>query len=358
MERKQYIDVLRSIAILFMIEVHTSAQLAPSNISEESLIALIVASIGGLAAPLFVTLSGWGTQHSLIHKSSNNDLEKSIAYWATSRFLFLIGCQLIVNLIAGHVFNWYTPGVLSLLALCTLLAVPLSKIKLKTKIWFLLFVSFTPIINSHFFNLNGDWSHIISANSTFEWLDRMIFSGTYPLFPWLSFFLLGGIIRDSEKLLNYKLMNFGILFSISFILYSILTNTKWATTTGDAMLTFFPASIAFIITANTTVLILFMLLQKFESVLKRSKIMKGFSKIGNLSLTIYILHFIPLRLLDIFNLNEWTLLEAIIITLFFTFIWWPLSLIHNKSFKKYSFESLLRLVSAKKNIPSTSVRES
>ena len=59
MERKQYIDVLRSIAILFMIEVHTSAQLAPSNISEESLIALIVASIGGLAAPLFVTLSGW-----------------------------------------------------------------------------------------------------------------------------------------------------------------------------------------------------------------------------------------------------------------------------------------------------------
>ena len=358
MERKQYIDVLRSIAILFMIEVHTSAQLSPSNISEDSLIALIVASIGGLAAPLFVTLSGWSAQHSLIQKTNIINLEKSIAYWVITRSIFLLSCQILVNLIASHVFNWYTPGVLSLLALCTLLSVPLSKIKLETKLLFLLFVCFTPILNSYFFNLNGEWSHIINANSILEWVDRLIFSGTYPLFPWLTFFLLGGIIRDSNNSLNNKLSNVGVFFSISFIAYSILTNAKWATTTGDAILTFFPASIAFIITANTTVLILFILLQRFEAILKKSNVMVKFSKIGNLSLTIYILHFIPLRLLDIFNLNDWTLLEAIIITLIFTFIWWPISLIHHKSFKKYSFESLLRFISAKKNIPSTSVRES
>ena len=71
MQRKRYIDVLRSVAILCMIEVHTSAQLAPTNISDDSLIVLIVASIGGLAAPLFITLSGWGVQHSLFQKTIN-----------------------------------------------------------------------------------------------------------------------------------------------------------------------------------------------------------------------------------------------------------------------------------------------
>lgn len=357
MERKQYIDVLRSIAILFMIEVHTSAQLSPSDISKDSLIALIVASIGGLAAPLFVTLSGWGVQHSLVKKTTTGVLKKSIIYWAVSRCLFLLGCQFIVNLIANHVFNWYTPGVLSLLAICTLVSIPISKMKIKNRLVLLLFVCLTPIINSHFFNMNGDWNFIITANSPLEWFEKLLFNGTYPLFPWATFFLLGSVLRDSKDLLNKKIMIGGILFSISYIVYSIFTNNIWASTNGDAILTFFPASIPFVITANTTVLILFILFKKYDNLLKKSNLLNQFTKIGRLSLTIYMLHFIPLRILDELNLNDWSLFEAAIITLCFTFVWWPLSIIHNKYFNNYSFESLLKFISAKKNIPNTSVRD-
>jgi len=357
MERKQYIDVLRSIAILFMIEVHTSAQLSPSNVSGDSLIALIAASIGGLAAPLFVTLSGWGVQHSLVKNVTNGVLKKSIMYWAISRCLFLLICQFIVNFIANHVFNWYTPGILSLLAICSLLSIPISKIKIKHKLLFMLFVCLTPIINTYFLNMNGDWNFIITANSPLEWFERLLFNGTYPLFPWATFFLLGGILRDSKDLLNKKIMGIGVLFSSSYIVYSLFTNNTWAATNGDAILTFFPASIPFIITANTTVLIFFIFFGKYEKVLKKSNLANQFTKIGGLSLTIYMLHFIPLRILDEFNLNDWGLFESTIITLCFTFVWWPLSMVHNKYFKNYSFESLLRFISAKKNIPNTSVRE-
>lgn len=357
MQRKRYIDVLRSIAILCMIEVHTSAQLAPTNIPKDSLIALIVASIGGLAAPLFITLSGWGLHHSLIQKTRGLANRNTILYWMVSRFLFLMFCQLIVNLIGSHVFNWYSPGVLSLLAICTILSVPLSKIDLKTKVLLFILMFFTPIINLSYFEMSGSWNFLITSNSSFEWIERILFNGTYPLFPWANFFILGAILREGNNYLNKKIVVLGILTSSSFILYSIITNTNWALTQGDALLTFFPASFAFMITACTTVLIFYLVLEKYELSLQKMSFLEYFSKTGKLSLTIYLLHFIPLRLLHELGFNEWDLLTAGIMTLFFTFVWIPLCVIHDKWMKKYSFESLLRYISAKKNIPSTYVSE-
>ena len=357
MQRKRYIDVLRSVAILCMIEVHTSAQLAPTNISDDSLIVLIVASIGGLAAPLFITLSGWGVQHSLFQKTINLTAKNSLLYWAISRCLFLLFCQLIVNLIANHVFNWYSPGVLSLLAICTILSIPLSKTKLKIRVFLFILMFLTPLVNSYYFEINGSWDFLITSNSPYEWFERILFNGTYPLFPWAAFFLLGGILREGNDSLNNKMIGFGVFISSSFILYSIITNRQWALTQGDALLTFFPASVAFIITASTTVLLLFLVLKKYEGTLQKIKLVEQFSKIGKLSLTIYLLHFIPLRILEELALNNWSLLQAGIITLIFTFIWIPLSLIHDKWMKKYSFESLLRYILAKKDIPSIYVSE-
>jgi len=357
-ERKLYIDVLRSIAILFMIEVHTSAQLAPSNIAKDSFLAIIVASIGGLAAPLFITISGWGAQFSLSKKKYESESRNSILRWVIIRFSFLMICQLIVNIIARHVFNWYTPGILSLLAFCTLLSIPLGKLSIKLKIIIFSILCITPMINSQIFDMNGNWSFLTSVNNPIEWCERIFFNGTYPLFPWAAFFVLGGIITDSKEKLRIKLGGLGVILSISLIIYSIVTKIEWAATQGDALLTFFPASIAFITTASTTVLLFFIILEKFDSKLKDIRFIEGFIKTGNLSLSIYLIHFIPLRIIDELNFNEWNLTEAVIITLFFTFMWWPLSIIHHRWARKWSFETLLKYILAKKNIPSTSVRES
>ena len=56
MSRRQDIDQIRGLAILLMIMVHAAATWAPADASTTSLLALIVASLGGLAAPLFVCL--------------------------------------------------------------------------------------------------------------------------------------------------------------------------------------------------------------------------------------------------------------------------------------------------------------
>ena len=52
MSRRQDIDQIRGLAILLMIMVHAAATWAPADASTTSLLALIVASLGGLAAPL------------------------------------------------------------------------------------------------------------------------------------------------------------------------------------------------------------------------------------------------------------------------------------------------------------------
>tara|TARA_Y100001980_G_scaffold46348_1_gene30367 strand:- start:2780 stop:3889 length:1110 start_codon:yes stop_codon:yes gene_type:complete len=356
--RLVYIDVLKSIAILFMIEVHTSAILAPSNIPKSSFIALIAASIGGLAAPLFVTMSGWSAQHSLKNKQGKKTSNSSIYYWLLCRFTFLFICQFIVNITANHVFHWNSPGILSLLAICTLISFPLSKIKIKTKLIILILILITPISNNYLFELNGNWDSLIYVNSLSDFILKIFFNGTYPLFPWLSFFILGGILRESEKNVNYKLFLCGLTCSISFMIFSVITGKYWALTQGDAVLTFFPPSTGFIVTANSTVLIMYILFKKYNHKFESNPWVLSFTKIGKITLTIYLLHFIPLRFLSYYDQSEWEFTYILIITLIYTFLWWPLSIIHDKYFSKFSLETLLRYILAKKNIQSTTVRDS
>ena len=62
--RFREIDSLRGLAVLLMVMVHAAATWNPSNASQTSTLAYIVAGLGGLAAPLFVTIFGWGMYKS------------------------------------------------------------------------------------------------------------------------------------------------------------------------------------------------------------------------------------------------------------------------------------------------------
>ena len=50
---------MKAVAILFMVEVHTAAILPPEGITVGHPAAFVAAAFGGMAAPLFVTVSGW-----------------------------------------------------------------------------------------------------------------------------------------------------------------------------------------------------------------------------------------------------------------------------------------------------------
>ena len=58
--RLSHIDRIRAIAVLCMVEVHTAAIIPPKGVSVGDPAAFVAAAFGGMAAPLFVMISGWG----------------------------------------------------------------------------------------------------------------------------------------------------------------------------------------------------------------------------------------------------------------------------------------------------------
>ena len=331
MGRDLRIDFLRSIAILFMVEVHIAATIAPENIAHNSPLAILSSSIGGLAAPLFVMIAGWGAS-----KSSSANI------WL--RFSFLMVGQLIVNLIASHVFNWYTPGILSLLALCGLLTPVLGRINnmnLNISYVFLLLIPF------FMYPIDGSWFAVITAASLFEWLGLLFFDGTYPLMPWLAFYVLGFIVeKNQQKNILYSTLFVSVLIAI----YALMNQIDWALTSGDAMLTFFPANTNFLVNASFGILLLYLLLKKVGESFFSLGINLSFIKIGKLSLSIYILHFIPLRYLASIDYHGSSVPITFGLIISYCGIWWLFAHLQNKYFKSFCAENLLRYLSEKKTV--------
>ena len=136
--RLKHIDRIRAIAILCMVQVHTAAIIPPEGISVGHPIAFVSAAIGGMAAPMFVTISGWGIYRSAIRRRTLADNGIfSWFYWVIPRITILTICQLLVNsalsIDRGGRFDWMTPGVLTLLALASLIAVSYTHLTLPTK---------------------------------------------------------------------------------------------------------------------------------------------------------------------------------------------------------------------------------
>ncbi len=63
-QRITHIDSLRGMAVILMVMVHAAATWNPFQGEQHSILAYVVSGLGGLAAPLFVTLFGWGVIRS------------------------------------------------------------------------------------------------------------------------------------------------------------------------------------------------------------------------------------------------------------------------------------------------------
>jgi len=101
-------------------------------------------------------------------------------------------------------------------------------------------------------------------------------------------------------------------------------------------LTFFPANPAFIVAAITGTLLIWFLVQHFVLSLLVST--------GRISLTIYVIHFIPLSLMHNFdNDYQWSVGLSASIVMLYTLIWIPISLLWLKYLPSINLEKLLRL---------------
>ena len=96
--RYRTIDSLRGLAVLLMVMVHAAATWNPFFSAQSSILAYTVAGLGGLAAPLFVTIFGWGLVKSRASQKSN-----------FIKAIILLLLQVIVNLSSPHLYDAFTP---------------------------------------------------------------------------------------------------------------------------------------------------------------------------------------------------------------------------------------------------------
>ena len=327
MQRRQDIDQIRGLAILLMIMVHGAATWAPLNASTTSLLAIVVASLGGLAAPLFVTVGGWVTVQSVwtIRK-------------AFIRFTFLMMAQFLVNITAPHLFDPFTPGVLSLFAILYLLAplwirIARNSIACGTTLVLIGFIN--TVLSPGDASLS--WNDRIEVSGVDQIVSHLLVTGTYPLFPWMFFSILGAGINIHTPTTRglCSVIGFGMILCISLLYESMQTSIPFAQPRGEAILTFFPANTPFLIGACTGVLIVWLLLENRQPV-------RGLDHLGRLSLTLYLVHFIPIYLGSNVVL-AWS--TAVPIVIVFTLVWWPLSVFWRTRFPTYSLEYALRQIS-------------
>ncbi len=337
-QRIQHIDSLRGVAVLLMVMVHAAATWNPFDSLQPTLLAYIISGLGGLAAPLFVTLFGWGVLRS--------DLSLSQRVFQS---LFLFVMQILVNLTSPHLFEAFTPGVLSLMAILTLVLPMFSTFFRSSNMRLFIGLSAFIVLIQFFFSDiqgTGSWSDRVAADSVSTIVSNLLLTGTYPVFPWILFAALGAAISvngsnhganvPSSYAIRYAI-GFGLLFCIVSFYLSQSNGALWAHPTADAYLTFFPANTPFLIAAITGVMLIWFLLQSANLTL--------FNNAGKLSLTIYIIHFIPLTLMHNFDAHYgWGLSVSALVVLVYTLIWIPISTLWVTYYPRANIESVIKLI--------------
>ena len=332
MARDSTIDSLRGIALLLMVMVHAAATWQPSQTPTTGILAFVVAGLGGLAAPIFIVLVGWGLARS------RREIRAILL-----KVAILVMAQVLVNISGSHLFDPLTPGVLSLIAILILtsgLWLPITRIEYNDKpIWLIPFLIMM-ILPALISPAPLTWSGMVYTPDFQALVSHLLWDGTYPLFPWLVFAMVGARLHD----LSHIEKGSGHLLSLGVVLFffwsgmAYASGTQLAAPSGDAVMTFFPANLPFITTSLTCVGIIWMLVS-------RSKKIPGLDSLGRVTLTFYVLHFIPLSLMHrLDETGDWSFTTSMMMTISYTLIWWPLAILHQEKWPKFSIEYLISWV--------------
>lgn len=312
--RAVHIDALRGLAVLLMVLVHAAATWEPSLAGGFLSLGVIVSAGGGLAAPLFVALLGWGLAQRILTVRQR--------CWRAG---CLMTCQVIVNVSAPHLFNPFTPGVLSLLGLAILTEPWWGRpFRSRDRAVQRFTTTFVAVITLSVFteSLQGpsDWMRRAAYDSFPVWVNHSVFTGLYPFFPWIVFACFGMTVArlsmSQRRTFFRNITAIGMATSMVILVRSQLTGQPWALPTGEASLTFFPANAPFLIAAMTGVAMLWWVAERVESTIV------ALSHAGRASLTVYVLHFIPFALFhESDTVHGWSATLTVVVVVAYTTGW-------------------------------------
>ena len=345
---------MRAIAVLCMVEVPTAAIIPPRGMTVGDPAAFVAAAFGGMAAPMFVMISGWGIHMSAMRRVARGPVRTTDwLSWLMPRVALLTLCQFMVNVLLnverGGRFEWHTPGVLSLLAIGALLTPLLVRLGMQTRIVLMLLRVASPLMLGDAAGLDWTWWERVASEGSSEWVARLLWNGTYPAVPWMFFVLLGTVVHDLSENPGMRERNIamGLAATTVTIVIAVMEDIPWALTEGEAVLTFFPASPAFLVVSGTFALLAHRILEGNEA--SGGEPWKGdglsfLEPLGKITLTVYVAHFAVLGIVASMMQGEprLELVPAFAATILHTLIWIPLAIWHQKHIPEISFESLLR----------------
>jgi surface polysaccharide O-acyltransferase-like enzyme len=321
-----------------MVMVHAAATWGPPPSTQPPALVYVVSGMGGLAAPLFVTVFGWGCFHG-----------RSTTKQRLYRTAFFVIAQTGVNASSPHLFDLWTPGVLTLFGFLTITQPlwlhPLRQRSHQTMVSILLSTFF---LTAFFPSIQGysGWDVRIETTSALQWISHVCLTGTYPLFPWILFAVFGAWIAGNGgehatfPKTNASKAMLGGAFSCTAatLAYANLGGLEWAAPTGDSVLTFFPANTPFLIAALLGVAFLWMLIERYS--------VSSLGLLGRRSLTVYLVHFIPIGIFhSVDEAQSFTFAQSMIVVLAYTCVWWPAAHAWDRLAPRMNVEQLFRAMS-------------
>lgn len=272
------IDLLRTVAIFIMIIANASPYL------EEGIISYEFRLFCSLAAPVFIFLSGFVLGITI------KPGEKNWAKWRNAGYLIVTG-TFIDSVIWGiKPFNTFDILYLIGFSLLINLAIRNSSLALKVLSWLaivLIHFALNTDVNYRFTNSDILVGNSLQAEHLFEF-KRLFFDGWFPIFPWLSFSILGSLVGEiyQKKWINTYAIFFSILACALSSIYLVSNPIMQEIRNGYVEL-FYPVELPYFLFTTTLTLAVSMIAIQIQNL---PTLISQLAKLGEHSLFVYFIH--------------------------------------------------------------------
>jgi uncharacterized membrane protein len=262
MIRLKSIDILRALAIIFMVQVHFVGNLA-FRVPSQALLYKLSLLLGGLAAPFFTFLVGVSLWVSLSRRRTGGQPEHQTAARTMRRALAIFGMGLVFNLIIwgpNEIFDWdiltfigtalvivWLAGFLPSWAIIGLSVVVLAvSPPLRTLVHF----------GAHWHSEYGSYTEYIVSWHLGDILLGWVLRGYFPILPWLVFPMAGfamarHLLNAPDRARNRRAWNL-LLGGLMLVLGGLVSHTVGLRLESPlgwylSPMTFYPASTSFLL---------------------------------------------------------------------------------------------------------------